>query len=202
MVEYLEGRLESKGIDFAVLDISGIGYKVGIPLSTSEKLPAKGGNVRLYIVESVGMYGGTINFYGFLSHEERDLFLLLKQEVPGAGAKKALDYLDKVTKSLPDFKRVIINKDVNSLIGIFGFSKKTSEKLIAALKDKIAQLTTAGKEKWAGTPQSPFHSEAVQGLIVLGYSQMDAAQAVGRVLEQNKDLKKAGEIIRRALRYL
>jgi len=118
------------------LNIGGIGYKVSVPLSTSEKLPSKGENVRLFIVESVGMYGGNVTYYGFLSQEERDIFLLLKQEVPGAGAKKALDYLDKVTKSLADFRRVIVNKDIQTLTGIFGFTKKTAEKLIIALKDK------------------------------------------------------------------
>lgn len=202
MIRFLRGTIEDKSIDRVVLDVGGVGYEVSIPLSTAEKLPASGSEVKLHIVESVAMYGGSTALYGFLSEEERDIFQLLKEEVPGAGAKKALDYLDKVSKSLPDFRRSIMGKDVNSLVGIFGFTKKTAEKLAAALKDKIGEIALAGKEKWAPQPAASVSAEAIAGLIALGYREAQARAAVEKSLAGEGDSLPVEEIIRRSLKYL
>lgn len=202
MIEYLSGKLDSKSVDSVVLDVSGTGYKINIPLSTYEKLPSYGGELKLFVAESVSMYGGNTAFYGFLNKETRDIFLLLKEEVPGAGAKKALDYLNKVEKSLPDFKRAILNKDISLLSGVFGFSKKTSEKLAVALKDKIAGISFEGREKWVPEPSHKGLAEAIQGLMALGYKEPKAREVIEQVFSADKEIKGVEEIIRRALRYL
>lgn len=203
MISHLRGILDGKSMDSAIIDAGGVGYKVFIPLSTSEKLPSLGKEIKLFIVESVAMYGGSTSYYGFLTEEERDIFNLLKDEVPGAGAKKALEYLDKVTKSLPDFRRSIIQKDVSTLTGIFGFTKKTAEKIMTALKDKIGELKISGTEKWverkrASTPQS----EAVAGLVALGYKEMYAYSAVEKISDNGGAELSVEEIIRQALKYI
>lgn len=203
MIHHLRGTLERRLLDRVIIDAGGVGYEVFVPLSTGEKLPSMGKETKLFIVESVAMYGGSTTLYGFISEEERDVFQLLRDEVPGAGAKKALDYLDKVSKSLPDFKRCVMHKDISALVGVFGFTKKTAEKLATALKDKIDGLTLAGKEKWAPDAAVPAPaSEAIAGLISLGYKESLAREAVEKAAGADGETLAVQEIIRRSLKYL
>ncbi|MGA2091363.1 MAG: Holliday junction branch migration protein RuvA [Endomicrobiales bacterium] len=202
MITFFRGILDSSTTDRAVIDVSGIGYQVNVPGSTAEKLPVPGKEVKLFIVESVAMYGGSTSYYGFLTAQERDMFQLIKDEVPGTGAKKALDYLDKITKSLPDFTRAVANKDCAGLTGIFGFSKKTADKIIVSLKDKIGQIALSGPMKWAPKVVTGSREEAVAGLVALGYKEALARQAVERVVLSMPGEMVPSDIIRRALQDL
>lgn len=202
MINHIRGIVDSRALDSAVLEAAGIGYRISVPQSTAEKLPAEGKEVKLFIVESTAMYGGATTFYGFLTEDERDIFLLLKEEVPGAGAKKALDYLDKVTKSLPDFRAAVVNRDITALTGIFGFTKKTAEKLAAALKDKIGRVSISGQAKWAPKQAPTTLEEAISGLVALGYRENQAREAVEKCGVEDEKALAVEEVIRRALRYL
>jgi len=190
MIDYLIGTLESKSLDSVTVEVSGTGYKIYVPASTFAKLGHSGGEVKLYIVEAVsGMYGGVINLYGFMTREERDMYLLIKDEVPSTGAKKALEYMDKISKSFADFKSAVINKNASMLGGIFGFTKKTSEKLIAALKDKIAVVEVSGEEKWQSVQDFTGNSvvaQAIAGLVALGYKESQARTAVNEVYSSDE----------------
>ena len=146
MIDYFKGTLSYKTLNTAVVEVMGIGYSISITADTFNKLPADGNQVKLYIIESTGMYGGVISYYGFLTKEERDMFVLIKDEVPSTGAKKAMEYLDKISKSFADFQAAVMKRDVSMLSGIFGFTKKTAEKLVAALKDKIASINTVSSK--------------------------------------------------------
>src|SRR5690242_10028228 len=108
MIGSLRGTLLNKAPGQALVDVQGIGYDVLITLGAYDRLPAVGQEVQLYISESMGMYGGGLTLYGFLSLEEKEIYTLLK-EVPGTGSKKALDYLDKISKSSPNFRRAILD---------------------------------------------------------------------------------------------
>lgn len=202
MITHLKGKLDKKDLNRVVVDVAGVGYEVMTPQSAIEKLPDTGHEVKLFVVESFSMYAGGTTLYGFLSQEEREIYLLLKDEIPGAGAKKALDYLDKVSKSLPDFRQAIIRKDVSMLTGIFGFTKKTAEKLISSLKDKINDVRIEGREKWASTVESNAELEAVSGLIALGYKEMQAQEAVEKCAAMSDKPAGVEELIKRALKYL
>lgn len=202
MLNHLRGAFDSASLSRVVIDVNGLGYEVSVPLSTQEKMPAPGNEVKLFIVESSTMYGGATTLYGFLTEEERDIFTLLKDEVPGAGARKALEYLDKVTKSLPDFRRAIVQRDSSTLVGVFGFTKKTAEKLVAALKDKISEVTLTGKEKWIPTSVSAPRTDAIAGLMALGYRENQARAAVEQVLTPENAQLPLEEILRKALRHL
>jgi Holliday junction DNA helicase RuvA len=202
MLEHIRGTIESKELDSVVVDVAGIGYKVFVPMSSAEKLTAAGKDVKFYIVESTAMYGGSTTLYGFLSREERDVFLLLKDAVPGAGAKKALDILDKISKSLPDFKKAILSKDADSLTGIFGFTKKTADKLISSLKERIGEITISGKEKWVKDSFGSAEAEAVAGLVALGYRENQSRDAVAKAAESGPAALSVEEIITSALRHL
>jgi Holliday junction DNA helicase RuvA len=205
MIDYINGVLDSKNAGGIVVEADGIGYKISVPVSVYEKLPAAGSAVKIYVVEAVsGMYGGVIYLYGFLKHEEREMYILIKDEVPGTGAKKAMEYMDKISKSFADFKTAVSAKNAAMLHDIFGFTKKTADKLIAALKDKIASVNVSGEEKWTGALQASAYtvvSEAVAGLIALGYKESQAKNAVSKAHAENENVK-LEELIRKSLKHL
>lgn len=201
MIDFFSGTLAYKTLNTAVIETAGIGYSISITADTFNKLPSEGKQAKLYIMESAGMYGGVISYYGFLSREERDMFILLKDEVPSTGAKKAMEYLEKISKSFADFKAAVIKRDVSMISGIFGFTKKTAEKLVAALKDKIANVAVKDSAKWSSIDAGSSSSEAVAALISLGYKEIDAREAVNKITSDNRDLS-VEQIITEALKIL
>ena len=184
-----------------LIDVQGIGYEVSVTLSAFDRLPQEGQEAQLFVVESMAMYGGGITLYGFLSLEEKEIYLLLR-EIPGTGSKKALDYLDKISKSAPDFRRAILEGDARPLVSLFGFTKKTADKMIAALKDRMAGLRLAGREKWSGTVQPTGVSEAIAALVSLGYRESEARGALDRLSSQAKAETKTADLIKEALKQL
>ena len=90
----------------------------------------KGQEVTVYVTESLSPYDGT-SLYGFLSKDEKQLFLLFKENISGTGPKKAMEFLSKALRSLPDFHKAISTKDPKILTAIFGFTAKTAQKLHA-----------------------------------------------------------------------
>lgn len=201
MIDYFNGILSYKALNTAVVEVSGVGYSISITSDTFNKLPSDGNPIKLFIVESTGMYGGVISYYGFLSKQEREMFNLIKDEVPATGAKKAMEYLDKISKSFADFKAAIVKRDISMLSGIFGFTKKTSEKLVTALKDKIANVSVNDVQKWSNITGNSSSAEAVAGLMALGYKETNARETVNKILTENKDLP-VEQIITEALKYL
>ncbi|MFA7073686.1 MAG: Holliday junction branch migration protein RuvA [Endomicrobiaceae bacterium] len=201
MIDYFNGILSYKKQNSVVLEVSGTGYEVNITVATSEKLPKTGQELKLYIVESTGMYGGVISHYGFLSKEEREMFLLIKDEVPSTGAKKAMEYLDKISKSFADFKSAVAARDVSMLCGVFGFTKKTAEKITAALKDKITGIMITDGQKWAGISGNTNMSEAIAGLVALGYKEFQARTAVSKIVS-NDDGMTVEKIIKESLKII
>lgn len=202
MIDYFKGILSYKKTNVAVVETSGIGYSINITVDTSNRLPKEGEDVKLYIVEATGLYGGVVSHYGFLSKEEREMFCLIKDEVPSTGAKKAMEYFDKVSKSFADFKVAIIKKDTSLLSTVFGFTKKTAEKLVVALKDKIAEISVNNEQKWQEvSTNSSIEIEAIEALLTLGYKDLQARTAVNKVISQNNKLEVA-QIVKEALKYL
>ena len=201
MIDYFKGTLSYKTLNTAVVEVAGIGYSISITADTFNKLPTDGNQVKLYIIESTGMYGGVISYYGFLTREERDMFVLIKDEVPSTDEKKAMEYLDKISKSFADFQAAVMKRDVSMLSGIFGFTKKTAEKLVAALKDKIANVIVKDSAKWSNIDAGSSSSEAVAALVALGYKETDAREVVNKVANENKDFS-VEQIITEALKYL
>ncbi len=201
MIDYFRGTLVLNTLNSAVVEVNGIGYDVNITISTSTKLPNLGKEVQLYIVESTGMYGGVISHYGFLSKEEREMFLLIKDEVPGTGAKKTMEYMEKISKSFADFKNAIVTRDVSMLSSIFGFTKKTAEKLIASLKDKISGIVVVDAQKWSVVSGNANISEAIAGLVAIGYKEFQARETVSKITKDNDNLS-VENIIKEALKYL
>jgi Holliday junction DNA helicase RuvA len=206
MIDFISGTLAEKNTDFVVVEACGIGYKIAVSVSTFDKIStgAEGSKIKFYVVEAAtSMYGGVLALYGFLTKAERETFLLIKDEVSGTGAKKAMEYFDKASKSITDFKRAVIAKDIEMLTGIFGFTKKTAEKLTAALKDKIVLLETGETAKWADSAKfsGGARGEAVAGLVAMGFKEAQAREAVSAAVSENAQLS-AAEIIKKALQHL
>ncbi len=200
MFDFLRGRLENKETDHIVVEAQGVGYKISIPLSTYEKLPAPGAEVKIYTWVSASMYGKGNALYGFLTLEEREVFLILRS-ISKIGARGALEILSKISKSFADFRKAIIARDTQVLTGLFSLTRKTAEKLVIGLKDKIEVLSFAGRERFAGRNEQEI-ADAISGLIALGYKVSQAKEAVNSVSETMDKDAGAEEIIKQALKYL
>lgn len=178
MIATLRGTVLERTEDGVVLEVAGVGYALSLSAGARDRLPASGGELLLHVVESVAMYGGGVSLYGFPTVEEKKIFLILKENVPGAGAKKALDLLDKASRSLPDFRRAILEKDVKALTGIFGFTPKTAEKIVAGLQNKTDALPSPAGAAPARGGDHRALEDAIQGLVALGYREQEAREAV------------------------
>jgi Holliday junction DNA helicase RuvA len=200
VIASLRGVVAEKGEDGAVVEVSDVGYAVSLSPSTLSQLPPAGETVRLFIAESVAMYGGGVTLYGFLTAEERQIFNALRDHVPGTGAKKALEFLDKAVKSLPDFRRAVLEKDARALVSLFGFTAKSAEKVVAGLHEKIDALPASR----AGAPvrASSALEDAVQGLVSLGYRDAAAREAAHGARGALGPQAASRDLIREALRRL
>jgi len=201
MIGSLRGIVLQKSPGLLLLEVAGVGYEVHVTLSSFDVLSEVGAEAQVYVSESMAMYGGSLTLYGFLSLEEKDIFLLLR-EIPGTGAKKAMDYLDKISKSAPDFRRAILEGDTRALVSLFGFTKKTADKMIAALKDRMAGLRVSGREKWNTSVQPAGFSEALAALINLGYREPQARAALDQLPADIRTQAAAADLIRQALKQL
>lgn len=147
-----------------------------IPLSSYDKLPTQGSQLK--ILTHLAIREDAHVLYGFMSAAERDLFRLLVTHVSGIGPKTALDVLSGTT--VTSFKSSVVAGDIASLSKIKGIGKKTAERIVVELKDKvgIAAAWEAASAAHAPTPEEVRISDAVLALITLGYKQVDAHKAV------------------------
>src|SRR5438128_11350309 len=199
MITFLEGTLTTALPTQAIIGVNGVGYEVFIPLSSYDKLPAVGQPVRLlthlHIREDAHI------LYGFMSPAERDLFRLLLNNVTGIGPKLGLAVLSGM--SVTNFKAAVVNSDVAALSKIGGLGKKTAERIVLELKDKVgvAAAWEAASAAHAPTPEAEQANEAVLALIALGYKQIDAHKAV-RDLQEKGEAKPAEELVKLALKKM
>ncbi|MHB0996063.1 MAG: Holliday junction branch migration protein RuvA [Elusimicrobiales bacterium] len=198
MIAYLRGRIAAKAEESAVIEVNGLGYEVFFCEPSLADLGAEGATIEVFIAESVSMYGGTA-LYGFRSREEKALFDLLRDAVPNTGAKKAMDYLGKAVKSMPDFAAAVASKDPKRLTAIFGFTAKTADKLISALKDK---LPSAGAGTSSAGAFSGAYAQALAALTALGFRAADARAAIEEASAEAGPAAGAETVIRQALRRL
>lgn len=172
-------KKEAKDFLVALVDVHGVGYEVLLPKTSHARL-AVGEKTIFYVSESVTAFDGATTLYGFLSAEEKEFFMQLRENVEGMGPKKALECMDKVSKSLPDFKRAVAESDSRLLVSVFGFTKKTADKLIFSLKDKVNHIPAAGSPKWPSMAEEPTSFEALSGLVNLGFREEEAREMLGK----------------------
>jgi Holliday junction DNA helicase RuvA len=199
VIAFLEGRLTTVLPTQAVVDVNGIGYEMFIPLSSYDKLPAAGQPVR--ILTHLHVREDAHILYGFMTAAERDLFRLLVNNVSGIGPKLALAVLSGM--SVTSFKAAVVNSDIASLSKISGLGKKTAERIVLELKDKVgvAAAWEAASAGHAPTPEQERSNEAVLALIALGYKQVEAHRLVHDLQQKERD-KSAEELVKLALKQM
>jgi len=176
MITFLHGRLVEALPTHVTVDVNGVGYEALIPLSSYGKLPQPGQAVTLLTQLVVREDAHTL--YGFMTPEERDLFRLLVHNVSGIGPKIALNILSGI--SVPAFRGAVANSDVKALSQISGVGKKTAERIIVELKDKIgmAGAWEAASAKRGLSADEQKLNDAVLALVALGFKQVEAHDAV------------------------
>ena len=199
MITFLDGKLTTALPTQAVVDVNGVGYEVFIPLSSYDKLPAVGQPLR--ILTHLHVREDAQILYGFMTAAERDLFRLLVNNVSGIGPKLALAVLSGM--SVNNFKTAVVNSDVAMLSKISGLGKKTAERIVLELKDKVgvAAAWEAASATHAPTPEQERVNEAVLALIALGYKQVEAHRVVRELQEKERD-KSAEELVKLALKQM
>jgi Holliday junction DNA helicase RuvA len=199
MITFLNGKLESALPTQAIVDVNGVGYEVFIPLSSYDKLPPAGQPIR--ILTHLAVREDAHVLYGFMTAAERDLFRLLVNSVSGIGPKLALAVLSGM--SVTNFKAAVVNSDTAAISKISGLGKKTAERIVLELKDKVgvAAAWEAATAPHAPTPEQEQANEAVLALIALGYKQVEAHKAV-RELQQKSEAESAEELVKLALKKM
>jgi Holliday junction DNA helicase RuvA len=193
MIGFLRGILVLKKPPSLLVDVRGVGYEVDAPMSTFYGLPEVGGEVLLYT--HLAIREDAHSLFGFISESERSLFRTLIK-VNGVGAKLALGILSGL--SAEEFHRAVEYQDTARLVRLPGVGKKTAERHIIELRDRLPELGTVTLPG-AGTlpmPEASPVDDATSALVALGFKPQDAGQLVKKISVEGKTSE---EIIRLAL---
>lgn len=196
MYAHIEGIIAEKDQDSIVLDAGGVGYLLNVSGATLAAAPAVGERMKLYCVLNVRE--DAMELCGFYSREEKRMYERLRS-VSGVGSRTALQILS--TLSVRDLSIALVTGDAAALTRVPGIGKKTAQRLVLELKDKVedAQLTGAGAVSAPRPGANGPEAEAIAALISLGYSSSEAAKAVSQVAGESQE---ADKLIFLALRGL
>lgn len=176
MIAFLQGKIVESLPTRVVMEVQGIGYEVLIPLSSFDKLPPPGGEVKLLTHLSIREDAHVL--YGFMTAAERDLFRLLINTVSGIGPKIALNVLSGM--NVTAFRGAVAEGNVRTLSQISGVGKKTAERIVVELKDKVgaAGAWEASSAHHGLSAADQRVNDAVLALMALGFKQNEAHDAV------------------------
>jgi Holliday junction DNA helicase RuvA len=196
LIEFIQGELQLKSSKYIVVQVGGIGYRLFVPSLTMAKLPSVREEVTMFTYLHVRE--DELSLYGFLSSEEREIFIILLQ-VSGIGPKLALAILSHLP--VAELRRAILLGDTNSLTTIPGVGKKTAGRMILELKDKLGKQALPEEEMLVTGPlHTDVRSEAISALLALGYSLTEAQKAVP-TLSEGQDYS-VEDLIRLALKNI
>lgn len=183
MFAYLKGILVSANPSQAVLDVQGVGYLLFIPCRLLGQLPQSGEPVQFYTSFVVREFSQAL--YGFLSTQERDIFEVL-MNVTGIGPKMALSLIGHLAFS--ELQLAVMRQDLPTLCRVPGVGKKTAERLIVELKDKLPSIVSMDvadqAAAWTSDPKSQSVQDAMMALINLGYNQTTAQKAIKQGIKE------------------
>lgn len=206
MIAFIKGQLIECQLTLAILEVNGIGYEVHVPLTTVERLPSLGDAVKLFTHATYREDSQTL--YGFIDRESRDFFRMIVDKVSGIGPKIALNLLGSL--SLQTLKVSIASGDVAMLSKAQGLGKKTAERIVVELKDKVlpkelSQETMVSPSSLDTSQHADISQnltnfqDAVSALLTLGYKATDADLAIRRASESTDENASTEELIRLAL---
>jgi Holliday junction DNA helicase RuvA len=198
MIARLKGLVLESTPLLLVLDCGGIGYEVHIPVTTAERVPPIGRECDLFIHSVYREDSATL--YGFATREDRDFFRLLVEKVSGIGPKIGITILSRMSPEL--LRGAIARSDVALLSKCPGIGKKTAERLVIELKDKVglsagSSASATVESPAAGNPSA--FQDAVASLMTLGYKPADADKLVRKASSSLKAEATVEELLRKAL---
>ena len=194
MIGSLIGLIKDKKPSLVLLEVNGVGYEVHIPLSTSFQLPNNGEST--YILTHMVIRDDQHTLYGFATEEERKLFRTLIK-ISGVGAKMALTILSGI--NVNGFVQSVINGDVDTLVHLPGIGKKTAERLIVEMKDKIQDVTDSPELTGSAASDNNMLLEARNALVNLGYKSSEARKILDKIDTTGLEVE---ELLRQALKSL
>ena len=201
MLAYIKGSLEIKTNDYIVIDVGGLGYKVNMSKKALENVGNIGDKIKVYTYYRVRE--DDISIFGFNTNEELRMFELLLS-VSGIGAKVALTILSNI--EIAEFALAVITDDVNKIVKIPGIGKKSAQRIILELKDKLkAQQLAEAEGEEEETKQSKqeknneAEEEAIAALQILGYGKKEIEKAFEKLANKNVSVE---ELIKKGLTIL
>ena len=194
---FLEGTLEESWPGRLVINVGGVGYEVMVPLFGDEQFGLAGTKIRVLTHHHIREQEQTL--YGFPDEEARDLFRLLINHVSGVGPKVAMSILSGMAAA--DFKEAVVSGDIGTISKIRGLGKKTAERIVLELADKVGVKDAWKAQSARATlaPEAAAKNDALLALISLGYKQVEAQKVIEKLPD---DLSKPDEMLRAALRLL
>ena len=200
MIGQISGKLIGKNPPEILVEVSGLTYEIQVPMSTVYHLPDLGKTVRLHTHFVVREDAQIL--YGFYDLKDKEMFRSLIR-VNGVGPKMALGILSGM--EVEDFVRTVRNDDVSAMVKMPGIGKKTAERLIIEMRDKLSGWEAVDKtNETVGLRSSPSRmtKDAEIAMVNLGYKPQQAAQAIAQVLRNNPEITDSEQLIRLALKSM
>ncbi len=194
MIEFLEGTLIEKNPTHVILQCGGMAFRMLIPVSSYDALPAPGKPAK--ILAHLAIREDDMTLYGFATAGEREMYTRLIQ-VSGIGPKLALMVLSGM--SLRELKTAIMEGDVKRLSGISGIGKKTAERLVVDLRDKLSKSEVMELSSSESTPVNTRIRDTILALVELGFKQQEARALIDKVPDKNNPDITADELLIKAL---
>lgn len=203
MLAYIKGKIEAKAEEYIVIDVGGLGYKIFMSGRAIQNIGEIGEQVKVHTYYRVRE--DDISIFGFITQEELKMFELLLT-VSGVGAKVALAILANI--SVTDFAIAVINSDVTKIVQVPGIGKKSAERIILELKDKLKKIQQEDKIIGGATVNTKIEKaieqnnniqEAISALQVLGYNKKEIEKALEKIEKENITTE---DLIRKGLALL
>jgi len=193
MIGSLIGLIKEKTPSSILLEVNGIGYEISIPLSTSFQLPKVGESA--FLLTHLVVREDQHSLYGFATEEERKLFRALIK-ISGVGAKLAITILSGT--NVTGFIQSVVNEDIDALVHLPGIGKKTAERLVVEMKDKISEISD-DQNNLPDYGANSAVAEAINALVNLGYKTKDAKNILDKIDSEELSVE---DLIRQALKSL
>ena len=193
MIGSLIGLIKEKTPSAILLEVNGIGYEISIPLSTSFQLPKVGESA--FLLTHLVVREDQHSLYGFATEEERKLFRALIK-ISGVGAKLAITILSGT--NVTGFIQSVVNEDIDALVHLPGIGKKTAERLVVEMNDKLSEISDEQHNLQDSGVNSAV-AEAINALVNLGYKTKDAKNILDKIDSEELSVE---DLIRQALKSL
>jgi len=192
MIAYLKGEVVKKSMGQLILDVSGVGYSVEVSTQTQDKIPGIGSKLKLLIYHH--FTDSDQRLFGFTEQKEKNLFERLIT-VKGIGPKLGLTILSGMPAG--ELIQAIVTQDTGALSGISGIGKKTAQRMVLELKDKLFDESESSVVSDGGQRRDR-REESVSALQALGFKKQDAAKTVSKIISDKPD-SDVSDIVKRAL---